>query len=233
MHKSLLGITWLSGPIAGAILQPYVGICSDQCRSGWGRRRPFILGGSLLIVLATTLLAQAAQVASAVSCLLGLHAAEHSIRMVLAILSVICITCGIQPVQVGLRALIVDRCHTSQQLQANAWAARITGIGNIFGFLAGVVDLPALLPPLKGQFNALSAVTCSCLMVTTGVTCLCVHEKPLASSASRRMQSTSVVRRFRDIFSSARNLPRDIRSVCIVQFFAWMGWFPFMFYIST
>ena len=233
MGKALLGVTWLSGPVAGALLQPYVGICSDRCRSKWGRRRPYILGGSVLIVLATILLAQAGQLASACACLLEVHNAEDAIRIIVAMVAVVCINCGIQPVQVGLRALIVDQCHTSQQKQANAWAARITGVGNIVGFLAGIVDLPALLPFFKSQFGALSILTCFFVSLTTSITCICVRERALQSSEAGSAQTASLSRRLKEIVNSARTLPDDIRRVCMVQFFSWMGWFPFMFYIST
>ena len=232
MAKSLTGLTWLAGPVAGALLQPYVGLCSDKCRLAWGRRRPYILGGSLLIIVATMLLAQVRGIASAVACWVGHHSAEHSIRMVLAVFAVICITCGIQPVQVGLRALIVDRCPPSQQLQANAWVARITGIGNIFSFLAGVTDLPSIVPALGNQFQVLSLIMCTCLLLTTGLTCCFIREDSLPH-LDQTVSSSNVFRKFQQIFESARTLPNDIKNVCIVQFFSWMGWFPFLFYIST
>ena len=232
MTKSILGLTWLAGPLAGGLLQPYVGLCSDNCGLAWGRRRPYILGGSLVIVLAMALLAQVVETASAISCLIDLHGAEYSIRMILAVFAIICINCGIQPVQVGLRALIVDRFHASKQAQANAWAARMTGMGNIFGFLAGVMDLPSIIPVLGNQFRGLSILTCICLTLTSGFVCCFVREDPLHSSGKYR-RSSNIFLQFREIAESARTLPNDIRSVCIIQFFSWMGWFPFIFYIST
>ncbi|KAK6159990.1 hypothetical protein DH2020_003371 [Rehmannia glutinosa] len=43
---------WLCGPITGLVVQPCVGIWSDKCTSKYGRRRPFILVGSLMISVA-------------------------------------------------------------------------------------------------------------------------------------------------------------------------------------
>ncbi|GLT27849.1 hypothetical protein SLA2020_028200 [Shorea laevis] len=40
---------WLCGPITGLVVQPCVGIWSDKCTSKFGRRRPFILAGALMI----------------------------------------------------------------------------------------------------------------------------------------------------------------------------------------
>ncbi|GJP38470.1 hypothetical protein CLOM_g22906 [Closterium sp. NIES-68] len=43
---------WLCGPISGLLVQPLVGVWSDSCRSPWGRRRPFIFTGALLVMAA-------------------------------------------------------------------------------------------------------------------------------------------------------------------------------------
>ena len=36
-----------------------------------------------------------------------------------------------------------------------------------------------------------------------------------------------------DITTNIWNLPKPIRRICNVQFFAWIGWFPFLFYSTT
>ncbi|KAH8928594.1 hypothetical protein BT69DRAFT_490252 [Atractiella rhizophila] len=38
---------------------------------------------------------------------------------------------------------------------------------------------------------------------------------------------------FRRIWQSIVYLPPSVRKVCYVQFFAWLGWFPFLFYSTT
>ena len=49
----------LCGPISGLVVQPYMGVFSDHCRSRFGRRRPFILAGAILIVFGFMLMANA------------------------------------------------------------------------------------------------------------------------------------------------------------------------------
>ncbi|KAF4375256.1 hypothetical protein F8388_001013 [Cannabis sativa] len=53
---------WLCGPITGLVVQPCVGIWSDKCTSKFGRRRPFILAGSLMISAAVILIGFSADV---------------------------------------------------------------------------------------------------------------------------------------------------------------------------
>ena len=46
MSKSLLALVWIAGPLGGVLVQPYVGIRSDNCRVSWGKRRPFMIAGA-------------------------------------------------------------------------------------------------------------------------------------------------------------------------------------------
>ena len=57
MSKSLLAFVWIAGPLSGALVQPYVGIRSDNCRVSWGKRKPFMIGGGLATAIALLALA--------------------------------------------------------------------------------------------------------------------------------------------------------------------------------
>ncbi|KAE8682967.1 Sucrose transport protein SUT4 [Hibiscus syriacus] len=53
---------WLCGPITGLVVQPCVGVWSDKCTSKYGRRRPFILAGSLMISVAVIVIGFSADI---------------------------------------------------------------------------------------------------------------------------------------------------------------------------
>lgn len=57
MSKSLLAFVWIAGPLSGTLVQPYVGIRSDNCRSPWGRRVPFMLAGAFATAMSLLCLA--------------------------------------------------------------------------------------------------------------------------------------------------------------------------------
>jgi solute carrier family 45 protein 1/2/4 len=44
-------MVWIAGPLSGLIMQPLVGVIADNSRSKWGRRRPFMLIGSIVVAL--------------------------------------------------------------------------------------------------------------------------------------------------------------------------------------
>ena len=47
MSKAILAFVWIAGPLTGTLVQPYVGIRSDNCRIPWGKRKPFMIGGGI------------------------------------------------------------------------------------------------------------------------------------------------------------------------------------------
>jgi len=59
MSKALLAFVWLAGPMTGVLVQPYIGMISDRCRLPWGKRKPFMVAGTLGTVVSSLLLAYA------------------------------------------------------------------------------------------------------------------------------------------------------------------------------
>jgi solute carrier family 45 protein 1/2/4 len=138
-----------------------------------------------------------------------------------------------QPVQAAIRAYIVDVAPTHQQESANAWMIRSSGIGNILGYFAGNADLPAWFPWLgDSQFKVLCAIASFIMAVTVAISCLAVNERN-PSHDKPAVEQEGLVNFFRGLFRSVKSLPVQIKRVCEVQFAAWIGWFPFLFYITT
>lgn len=48
--------------MSGLIMQPIVGVISDNLRSKWGRRRPFMIGGSVIVALCLLVLGWTAEI---------------------------------------------------------------------------------------------------------------------------------------------------------------------------
>ena len=56
LTKSWTSIVWIAGPLSGLIMQPIVGVVTDRSRSKYGRRRPFMMIGSLIVALCLVIL---------------------------------------------------------------------------------------------------------------------------------------------------------------------------------
>lgn len=138
------------------------------------------------------------------------------------------------PVQAAIRAFIVDCAPTHQQDDANAWAVKTTGIGNILGYLFGYVDLPKYVPFLGDtQFKCLCAISVLAMFGTLALSFATVKERDPRLDGDLPPHQDGVIAFFKSLYRSIARLPPQISRVCQVQFAAWIGWFPFLFYITT
>ena len=62
LTKSKTSAVWVAGPLSGIIVQPIVGAIADRSTSRWGRRRPFMMGGSIFVSVCLLVLAWAAEI---------------------------------------------------------------------------------------------------------------------------------------------------------------------------
>lgn len=138
-------------------------------------------------------------------------------------------------VQAAIRAFIVDCAPSHQQEAANAMASRITGVGNIVGYISGYVDLPTIMWWLGNtQFKVLCAIASVALGSTVLLSCLLIKERdPRLEGRKIQGNQQGVLAFFRKLFTSIKRLPPQTKKVCTVQFCAWVGFFPMLFYTSS
>ncbi len=233
----LISLVWLAGPFSGTFVQPCIGVLSDRSQHPWGRRKPFIITGTFATMVCLLALPRAAETIAVLSSFLNTHIEGHVASVVNRLLAsawIWALNISIQPLQVGIRALIVDGCPPSQQMQANSYASCIICLGTVLGYASGFVSLPNTLPWLGNtQFKGLCVVASVALGLTVAVTCLVVKEKRFVTNDKVQNSRFGVFAVFWQILATAKSMPRKVRTVCMVQFFAWISWFPFLFYATT
>ncbi|KAK2024852.1 general alpha-glucoside permease [Colletotrichum zoysiae] len=237
LSKSLMALVWIAGPLTGTLVQPYVGMKSDNCRLPWGKRKPFMLGGAVATIISLMFLAWTREIVTGVMGLFGAdtesHAAKNTIICV-AVAGIYVLDFAINTVQAAIRAFIVDCAPAHQQEAANAMASRITGLGNILGYVAGYINLPTYLWFLGDtQFKVLCAIASIALATTIVVSTTLIKERDPRLEGPPVVGKPGVFSFFKQIFASIKRLPPQIRKVCQVQFCAWIGFFPLLFYTSS
>lgn len=108
--SALTAVVWIAGPLSGTFIQPLIGAHSDSCSSRFGRRVPYIVGGTVGTVICLLGLANAGQIVGVFSRESWGTQGEHcgiAVELV-AVFWVYTLNIVIQPLQVGVRALIVE-----------------------------------------------------------------------------------------------------------------------------
>ncbi|RAL37644.1 hypothetical protein DM860_000338 [Cuscuta australis] len=194
---------WLCGPITGLVVQPCVGIWSDKCSSKYGRRRPFIFVGSLMIAFAVIVIGFSADIGY----ILG-DTKEHcstfkGTRTRAAIVFIIgfwMLDLANNTVQGPARALLADLSGPEQRNTANAIFCSWMAVGNILGFSAGASGnwhrwFPFLMSRACcepcGNLKAAFLVAVVFLALCTLITLYFAKEVPLMASQHHRLSDSS------------------------------------------
>ncbi|KAF4167050.1 hypothetical protein CNMCM6936_005712 [Aspergillus lentulus] len=234
MSKALLAFVWIAGPLTGTLVQPYIGIRSDNCRISWGKRKPFMIVGAAATIVALLALAWVQEIVGGFLGIFGVDPASAGTRTTIISLATVLMYCLDFAINTGIRAFIVDNAPAHQQESANAWASRLTGVGNILGYIFGYLDLPKIFPFFGNtQFKVLCALSSLALAITLSISCSYIHERDPRLEGPPSSDSQGLVGFFRQVFKSIKFLPPQIAKVCEVQLAAWVGWFPFLFYATT
>ncbi len=196
-----------------------------------------MVGGAVATILSLLALAWAKEIVAGVFGIFGIASDSHAVAkvaIVFAVLMIYVLDFAVNVIQAAIRAFIVDNAPAHQQDTANAWASRISGVGNIIGYLFGYVDLPRYFWFFGNtQFKVLCVIASFAMSSTLAVSVFSIRERDPRLEGEPAEQESGVLAFFRGLFRSMRKLPPQIRKVCEVQFFAWIGWFPFLFYITT
>lgn len=200
---------------------------SDESQHAWGRRKPFIVGGSLCATIFLLALAYSEELTAWTwsSSVDRSASSAHLPTQILAVFSVVVTTFALQAYAVGVRALIVDNSPPSQQSVAASWAMRWNVLGNVVLSSVGFVDAQWSSTGVNSddRFKLLAVVVAACTLTTVGLACYFITDQNVAplrdcqpSFAQRSwsiISPTGLAKRWTQI-------PPRSRRVCEIQFWA-------------
>ncbi len=226
-HVEQLSWFWLVAPLTGMIVQPIIGYYSDKTWNRLGRRKPYILTGTILCCIALLLLPNSAnffQVKSALMIGAGmLMVMDASINI------------AMEP----FRALVADCLPDSQNTLGFSIQTFLIGIGAVLG---------SWLPYMMHEFWGVSAsapqgmvannVTYSfyvgavVFLICILITILFSKEYPPAEYAAYHGESAEKETKFSHIFKDFKNMPNTMKQLGLVQFFSWFALFTMWVYTT-
>lgn len=131
------------------------------------------------------------------------------------------------------RSLIVDTLPIPKQQKGAAWTSRMVSLGHLAGYGIGTIDLVQLFGTSFGdtQFKKMTLFAGVGLIITVSITSWAVTERVLVTRDDDSQDGIAkIVNR---IYNAIRQLPPRIQGICWIQFWSWIGWFPFLFYSTT
>jgi len=166
--QQVLLLSWLmvAASIITLFMPPLIGALSDQTTSNFGRRRPYIVIGGLLLVLSTPLLANSGSMAIFVSGL-GLLLVGKNILIP------------------AYQSLMPDRVPVEQRGVTAGFVGGMTILGNVVGLglaawlLGGINQHAYSLGMIRSHAGIYYIVTAFLVLVGVLVTVFGVHEIPL------------------------------------------------------
>ncbi|TYH12016.1 hypothetical protein ES288_A06G032600v1 [Gossypium darwinii] len=237
-------IIWLCGPLSGLLVQPLVGHMSDRCTSKFGRRRPFIVSGAILIVVAVLIIGHSADI----GWLFGDNKSSRPGAVLAFVFGFWILDVANNTTQGPCRALLADltgKDHRRTRV-ANAYFSLFMAVGNVLGFATGSYSGWYKILP----FTMTDACDVDCanlksaffldiifIAITTYLSVLAAKEVPLGS----RDRSTPFLEEgleggqaeeafLWELFGTFRYFSAPIWIVLSVTALNWIGWFPFLLF---
>ncbi|WP_335931985.1 MFS transporter [Streptomyces sp. PTD5-9] len=167
--ESSLALVTTVGAVAALISNPVWGHFSDRTRSRFGRRRPWIVGGTLLGAVSAVLMLLAPGV--------GWLAAAWALGQL-----------GYNAVTAALNAMLADQVPEEQRSKAS-------GVFGAFGFL-GMVPAMLIAALFAGDLPVVMLSMPLLSVVIAGAVCAVVPDPPVASAAAPARRLGDVFRAF-------------------------------------
>jgi maltose/moltooligosaccharide transporter len=214
-----LPLLWLAAPLTGLLVQPVIGLWSDNTWGPLGRRRPFFLAGAILSSIALVLMPTSGSIWMAAGLLWILDAS---------------INISMEP----FRAFVADMLPDEQRPRGFAMQSFFIGIGSVAAsylplllsyWLGAPTDAEQGIPRIvRLSFWIGAAAFLGAVLLTVTTT----REYPPSAHEAARLAHA---KRFdvREIVDALRSMPTTMRQLAVVQLMTWLGLFCMFLYFAV
>lgn len=216
-----LSYFWLLPPLAGIIVQPFVGSWSDRTWTRWGRRIPYLFIGSLIAVIVMCLLPNAGSFGMAVGT-----------AMIFGLFSLMFLDTSINMAMQPFKMMVGDMVNTKQKGLAYSIQSFLCNAGSLVGYLfpyifawIGIQNVAAqgVIPDsVIYSFYIGALILILCVIYTT----VKVKEYPPKEYAEYHGITEDTKKEKTNMLKLLVKAPKAFWTVGLVQFFCW---FAFMF----
>ena len=201
---------WLIGPLTAFIFQPLIGYFSDGCHAKIGRRRPFIITGTICALLSFGIIYKVEAISAALC-----PSNPKGCGIALFIIAFFILFVAANCIQGPGRAIIGDLVPDSQQAIGNNIASWIFGLGTVITNLIGGLNLSQYTEHFKG-YGLIFVLGIIFIIVSSTLTIICGKEEQVIENVERENP-------FKELYIALTTMPKPMARISIVYFFSWMG----------
>lgn len=225
-----LGFFWILPPLMGMIVQPLIGKWSDRTWCRLGRRKPYLLAGTVVAVLVMAFLPNAGSLNFQTRLLLGLNGA-----MWFGLFSLILLDTSINVAMQPFKMMVGDMVNNEQKTQAYSIQSQLCNAGSLVGYLlpifftwigiANIAPKGVIPQSVVWSFYTGAAILILCVLYTFAK----VREydpEEYARYNGISVEDAGGVKR-PGIMKLLADAPKTFWTVGLVQFFCWAA-FLFM-----
>lgn len=224
----IYGLIWLAGPFTGMVVQPLIGVLSDNTKSRFGRRRPYLLGGALITALALWAFPNSAGISDFISKVCHFDMPAWGGLLIAAMMIWVIDAC-INIAQGPYRALVPDVVPQEQHSVANSYISLSIGLGSVIA--------AATAPVLKYAFDIQMSIPAQFVMAALAFslamiwTCMTIKEKSSLSNDTKAddVEKQSFAQSLKEFFL----LSPEVGKICTMQFFTWIGMMCMMIFFTN
>jgi maltose/moltooligosaccharide transporter len=216
-----LPILNIAGPITGLLIQPFIGAMSDKTWSPrWGRRKPFILGGAVVMIAILFLFPLVTALWMAVICLWLVDAGNNT---------------SMEP----YRALISDRLRKIQIPKGFLIQSMFTGAGAVLANVSLFIFQKIFPGGGEGSVPTWVFVVfwfgAVCAIVTVGLAMLRTREVTPSDDelAHMRTQSKGISATAREVAEAVKVMPIGMHKIGLAFLFQWYAMFIYWQFVSV
>lgn len=226
-HVEQLSLFWLAAPFAGLLVQPIIGLSSDKTWTRFGRRVPFIIGGSIFAVISMFLMPNSGSFANIMPIL--------AFGAVMLLFMDTSFNVTMQP----FRALVGDMVSEEQRNIGYSVQSMLICAGAVIGSVLpylltkiGIANVPATGQNVASTVIWSFYIGGSILLISVLITSFTTKEYP-----PREYEKYHAISAEEKSHASLKNIIKDIPitmwRLAIVQFFSWFALFLMWVYTTS
>lgn len=213
-----LSLFWLAAPIMGLIIQPIVGWASDRTWNRAGRRKPYILGGALVSMLAMFIMPNSAQ--------FTVWLAPVVFGAVMFALMDGSFNVTFQP----FRSLVADMLPNDQRNLGYSVQSLLINTGAVIGsilpyFLTNVLGVENVAPDGQVPRSVIWSfyIGGTVLILSVLVTIFKTREYSPAEFQQYSPPEQEEIKQKTGFWSTLKSMPKTMLQLAVVQLFAWFA----------